>query len=95
MKWGVRRFQNEDDSLTAQGKQRYDGNPANNTEGSSTKKFTLTENQKKRVKRGAIAVDLILAACGGYKLSQTELVKKLADDVASKIDNELYQKKSK
>lgn len=44
-KWGVRRFQNEDDSLTVQGKQRYDGDSANNTEGSSTKKkFILTDN---------------------------------------------------
>lgn len=73
-----------------------DGDPANNTEGSSTKKkFTFTENQKKWIKRGVIVVDSILAAYGGYKLSQTDPVKKLANDVASKIDNELYQKKSK
>lgn len=94
-KRGVRRFQNENGSLTAQGKQRYDGDPANNTEGSSTKKkFTLTENQEKWVKRGAIAVGLVLAAYGGCKLSQTEPVKKLANDVASKIDNELHQRKA-
>ena len=40
MKWGVRRFQNEDGSLTAQGKKRYD-NPSSKNKGYqfSDKKF--------------------------------------------------------
>lgn len=58
--------------------------------GITKKKFTFTENQKKWIKRGAIVVDSILATYGGYKLSQTDPVKKLANDVASKIDNEPY-----
>lgn len=95
MKWGVRRFQNKDGSLTAKGKKRYNDDSANDSEGSTEKKsrFQLTENQKKWVKRGAIAAGVILAAYGGYKLSQSDLVKNFVRDLATKADNAEYARK--
>ncbi len=84
MKWGVRRFQNKDGTLTAKGKKRYetdeDGNykkvgtssgskEASNDDGE--KKKGLTDKQKKALVIGAAAVGTAIAAYGGYKLSQT------------------------
>ena len=94
MKWGIRRYQNEDGSLTTQGKKRYDSDPANDIEGSAAKKkFTLTDQQKKWVKRGAIAAGLVLAAYGGYKLSQTDFGKDIVRNIGKKIDAQVYAKK--
>ena len=44
-KWGVRRFQNKDGSLTAKGKQRYDD------DGSNERKKSGDENRPSRGKR--------------------------------------------
>lgn len=43
-KWGVRRFQNEDGSLTKAGKERYnEQNSPNSSDNSENQKFHLTE----------------------------------------------------
>lgn len=71
MKWGVRRFQNSDGSLTAAGKKRYlngDNNSESKTD--NNKKKGLTDKQKKAIIIGAAAVGTGLAIYGGYKLSQ-------------------------
>lgn len=76
MKWGVRRFQNKDGTLTAKGKKRYDDDPNNddktNTEqkNKKNKRKGLTDKQKKAIIIGAAAAGTVLAAYGGYKLSQ-------------------------
>lgn len=49
-KWGVRRFQNKDGSLTAKGKQRYDDDGPNERKGSSD------ENRPSRGKRAVKAI---------------------------------------
>lgn len=83
-KWGVRRFQNEDGTLTPEGRERYGADerrsvgekryyikgtiPKDNTAGMVQKKKGLTEKQKKALKTGAIVTGSILAAYGGYQL---------------------------
>ncbi len=67
-KWGVRRYQNPDGTLTAAGKVRY------NTGESESKSNGLTDKQKDTLKKvaiaGASAVAIGLAAYGAYKYSE-------------------------
>lgn len=54
-KWGVRRFQNADGSLTKAGKERYnEQNSPNSSDNSENQKFHLTEKQKKYCKTIAL-----------------------------------------
>jgi hypothetical protein len=85
MKWGVRRYQNEDGSLTPAGKVRYDdgtSSGASNTSGTkstqkSSSKVTTSDsdqdNTKRKVKTalkvGAAVAGTALAAYGAYKVS--------------------------
>ena len=47
-KWGVRRFQNADGSLTKAGKERYnEQNSSDSSDNHENQKFHLTEKQKK------------------------------------------------
>ena len=68
MKWGIRRFQNKDGSLTSAGKSRY---------GVRGEKRTKTEKDDKRKglsKSQKVAIALVaagLSAYGGYKLGQS------------------------
>jgi hypothetical protein len=82
-RWGIRRFQNKDGSLTARGKKRYgdDGSASKKKEDESRNKG-LTDKQKKAIKIGAAVVGTALVAYGGYKLSQ------YYRGVGSKIDPE-------
>lgn len=48
MKWGVRRFQNSDGSLTAAGKKRYlNGDNNSDSKTDNNKQKGLTDKQKK------------------------------------------------
>ena len=80
-KWGIRRYQNEDGTWTAAGKQRYGDDDSDS--GKSSKKLSgVSSNDKdsnsksksERVKTiakiGAIAAGTALAAYGTYKISQ-------------------------
>jgi len=67
-KWGVRRYQNKDGTLTNAGKNRY--NDISNSS-STTKKKGLTDKQKKYLKIGATAVGVGLAAYGVYRLKKS------------------------
>ena len=88
MKWGIRRYQNEDGSLTSRGKKRYSESNESSNKYDEKNRFTLTDNQKKWIKRGAIVAGVLLAAYGGYKLSQSDLVKNYVKNLASKVDAE-------
>lgn len=70
MKWGVRRYQNADGTLTAAGKKRYDDSDNLSESNNKDKKRGLTDKQKKAIKIGAAIVGTALVAYGGYKLSQ-------------------------
>jgi len=63
-KWGVRRFQNKDGSLTSAGK-KHAAEKADSKE-----KTGLSDKQKKAVKIGAAAAGTALAAYGAYKYAQ-------------------------
>lgn len=70
MKWGVRRFQKKDGSLTPAGKKRYDEDGSSSDTETETKRKGLTSKQKKIIAIGAAAVGAALIAYGGYKVSQ-------------------------
>lgn len=75
MKWGVRRYQNTDGTLTAAGKKRYNntetqGN-AETADATSSKRHGLSDKQKRAIKVGAAIAVGALAAYGGYKLYQS------------------------
>lgn len=69
MKWGVRRFQNSNGTLTNAGKKRYkdQSDESSNTQG---KKKGLSDKQKKAIKVGAAVAGTALAAYGAYKVSK-------------------------
>lgn len=67
MKWGVRRFQNKNGSLTSAGKKRYAGK-------SRKQGLKLTDRQKRAIKIGAAVAITGLAAYGGYKLYKSGLL---------------------
>lgn len=70
-RWGVRRFQKKDGSLTAKGKERYRQDDSTTSEQSeNNRKKGLTDKQKKALKIGAAVVGSALVAYGGYKLYQ-------------------------
>lgn len=81
-KWGVRRFQNEDGSLTKAGEERYlkgDGDRSNNEESKSLKtRLSDIKNNamdfynahEKEIKIGVAIAGAALAAYGSYKLYQ-------------------------
>ena len=73
MKWGVRRFQNSDGSLTADGKKRYSGD-------------NLKDIQK-QVNQGKNVVDGVKKTRAKVAEKQTE--KKIRDDLSKMSDREL------
>lgn len=73
MKWGVRRFQNEDGTRTAAGKKRYseaNSSKAKEDDVNENQKKGLTDKQKKILKIGAAAAGTALVAYGSYKVYQ-------------------------
>lgn len=77
MKWGVRRFQNADGSLTAEGKKRYDKDDSPKAKGSksggsskstSAKDDIYWTDERKRNAKIALAITagVGVAACGAY-----------------------------
>lgn len=74
-KWGVRRFQNSDGTLTEEGKRR---------KGSSgeEKRKGLTDKQKKAIKVGVAVAGTALAAYGAYRVGKNIRDKKLAAKAA-------------
>lgn len=72
-KWGVRRFQNKDGSLTQAGKARQ-------TDGSSEKKG-LSDKQKKVIKTTLGVAAGLLVAYGGYKVASSPKAHAIANRV--------------
>ena len=79
-KWGVRRFQNEDGSLTKAGKERYnEQNSPNSSDNSENQMFLLTEKLKKYCKTVAIATGAALVAYAGFKLADSGELNRLVE----------------
>lgn len=90
MKWGVRRFQKKDGSLTSAGKKRYDDSQPKSEQ----------DQKKSRVKKVAIAGGVIagtaLAAFGAYKLNKAindKAFKKASEIGKKRVDLILGKKK--
>ena len=79
-KWGVRRFQNADGSLTKAGKERYnEQNSSDSSDNHENQKFHLTEKQKKYCKTVAIATGAALVAYAGFKLADSGELNRLCE----------------
>lgn len=68
MKWGVRRFQKKDGTLSSSGNKRYSEDSKEDTK--SSNKNGLSEKQKKALKVGVAVAGTALAAYGAYKVSK-------------------------
>ncbi len=71
MKWGVRRYQNKDGSLTNAGKKRYNYESGQKTDKDTAQKHGLSDRQKTAIKVGAAATVTALAAYGTYRLAKS------------------------
>ena len=70
MKWGVRRYQNKDGTLTAAGRSRYVGSNAEGTDEKSQKRVGLSDKQKRALKIGAaLAVAALMEEAGKERSS--------------------------
>lgn len=78
MKWGIRRYQNEDGSLTPAGRKRYGGDEEkpSSRKGSTSKKIAIG---------AAVIGGTALAAYGGYKLSEVSKKKAAYQDLVQAI----------
>lgn len=77
MRWGIRRYQKKDGSLTPAGKKRYDSDKSDSE--SNDGKFHLTSNQKKAIAIGA-----------GVAAAVTKVLQKkgFGDSIASNVITE-------
>lgn len=78
-KWGVRRFQNEDRTLTAAGRKRYgytdSGKETGANSGYKSKKTIDKDKVKKVAKAVGIAAGTAALAYGAYRISQSDMAK--------------------
>ena len=75
-KWGIRRFQNADGTLTPAGKERYGrGNSDKNTNSESKGNAINKEKLKKAAKIAGAAVGTAAVAYGAYKLGSSNLAR--------------------
>lgn len=72
-KWGIRRFQNEDRTLTPAGKERYGRNKTESAESKSD-----SDTAKKIAKTALAVAGTAAVAYGGYKLANSDLGKEFA-----------------
>lgn len=92
-KWGIRRFQNKDGTLTAAGKKRKTEEDdvqtkKKQTEGNDSQaRKGLSKGQKAAIAIGATAVAAGLAAYGGHKLN--EAVKSVNKDIDNRVVKKL------
>ena len=98
-KWGIRRFQNPDGSLTAAGRKRYGIEGQNTFTTSEEEKKGLTEKQKKALIAGGVALASTLAIVGGvyiakkYKLNSMDLQMPIANrGMFDEIDLNKFEK---
>lgn len=71
MKWGQRRYQNQDGSYTSQGRGRYDPNGSSSSRSSRSSSGNNHARLKKAAKIGAGVAAAGLAAYGGYRLAKS------------------------
>ena len=102
-KWGVRRFQNPDGSLTSAGRKRYGDGNSRDASSDSGKKKGLTDGQKKALKVGAAivgttAVAALAAYAGSSYVKQAKSIVKDLNDYAQyhgMLTDDLYKQHDK
>lgn len=92
-KWGVRRYQNKDGTLTAAGKSRYSNSNESGSDEKQSRKG-LSDKQKKALKIGAAAVGTALVAYGTYKLAKSGKLDKQLSAGKNAINKILGSKQS-
>ena len=85
MKWGQRRYQNQDGSYTSQGRGRYDPNGSSSSRSSRSSSGNNHARLKKAAKIGAGVAAAGLAAYGGYRLAKSGKLRGAASKAASKV----------
>ena len=95
-RWGVRRYQNKDGTLTSAGKGRYKNRKGENTdEEKESKKRGLTDRQKTAIKVGAAAIGVGLAAYGAYRINDYVRSNNRAYHLAKEYENKkTYEKRT-
>lgn len=83
MKWGQRRYQNQDGSYTAQGRGRYDPNGSSSSRSRRSSSGDSHARLKKAAKIGAGVAAAGLAAYGGYRLAKSGKLSGLSSGVKS------------
>ena len=73
MKWGVRRYQNKDGSLTDAGRRRYDDSDSKSS--NKSRKIGLSSSQKRAIAIGSAAVIAAVAVYGAYKVGALDKFK--------------------
>lgn len=99
MKWGVRRYQNRDGTLTTAGKARYSGDTSENADGQTATghKKGLSDNQEKALKIGAGVAVSALAVYGSYRLYKSGKLDPFINEgkqTASRIINDMSRKQN-
>lgn len=99
MKWGIRRYQNSDGSLTAAGKRRYERDVAENKAKKKENRITIEGPDPKRWAREDLSrtkrvVDTTSATVSGTKklIDKSRSSKKNKMDLSSMSDKELRDK---
>lgn len=72
-KWGVRRFQNEDRTLTPAGKERYGKGKSGNSGGENKNSVVNSDTAKKVAKTALAVAGTAAVAYGGYKLANSDM----------------------
>ena len=94
MKWGVRRYQNKDGTLTAAGRSRYVGSNAEGTDEKSQKRVGLSDKQKRALKIGAALAVAALGTYGGYRLAKSGKLEPFGKQKAAELMEEAGKERS-
>lgn len=87
MKWGVRRYQNKDGTLTSAGKKRYSGNSVAKTSSAKKTSNTSTETPKKKTVKEMSEEEL------RSKIARLQLEKQYKDLLKSQEQEKLFDGK--
>lgn len=90
MRWGVRRFQKKDGSLTPAGKERYADDSQDTEKDEKSSGFKLTEKQKKAIKIGAAVTAALLVTYGAYKLGAFDKFKSKGMNTVGEMEKDLF-----
>lgn len=95
MRWGVRRYQRKDGSLTSAGKKRYSDDNPDEKKSEESKKRGLSKKQKTAITVGAAVVATALVSYGSYRLVKSGKLDGVINSGKSKLDSIFSNKKNR